>query len=279
MLKTIVLLLSFQISFGATSDKFSDKLLYPSFFRTVPSDKWQVDAIALLLREFNWNWVAVVGSEEEYGQQGVQQFSKIAEKMSVCVAYQGLIPVYTDPLPAIRTIINNILATNVGVVVVFSLAEPAETFFKEVRQCGTTRYIAVTLTDSGGECIRKHFTQVKIQINRQTCLSEHKTTAWTFSSWVKVSVLLFKVPYCDVWCNNKLGTLGILVPQCNDFGNSEDSLIIDLVCLPAAHSLVLLASWHNYHSCTCGGKSVITSEMTAFQLTVMSTFTTTKGKH
>ncbi|XP_034442404.1 taste receptor type 1 member 3 [Hippoglossus hippoglossus] len=121
-----------QISFGATSDKFSDKLLYPSFFRTVPSDKWQVDAIALLLREFNWNWVAVVGSEEEYGQQGVQQFSKIAEKMSVCVAYQGLIPVYTDPIPAVRTIINNILATNVRVVVVFSLAEPAEIFFKEV---------------------------------------------------------------------------------------------------------------------------------------------------
>ncbi|XP_019956997.2 taste receptor type 1 member 3 [Paralichthys olivaceus] len=121
-----------QISFGATSDKFSDNLHYPSFFRTVPSDKWQVDAIALLLREFNWNWVAVVGSEEEYGQQGVQQFSKIAEKMSVCVAYQGMIPVYTDPRPAVTTIINNILATNVGVVVVFSLAGPAVDFFKEV---------------------------------------------------------------------------------------------------------------------------------------------------
>ncbi|TNN66224.1 Taste receptor type 1 member 3 [Liparis tanakae] len=72
-----------QVSFGATSDKFSNKLLYPSFFRTVPSDKWQVDAMVFLLKEFHWNWVAVVGSEEEYGQQAVQDFSKTAEHMAV----------------------------------------------------------------------------------------------------------------------------------------------------------------------------------------------------
>lgn len=123
-----------QISYGATSDKFSDKRLYPSFFRTVPSDKWQVEAIVHLLKKFNWNWVAVVGSEEEYGQQGVQEFSKVASNNSVCVAYQGLIPVYTDPAPVIETIIDNINATKVGVVVVFSLVDPASVFFKEVSE-------------------------------------------------------------------------------------------------------------------------------------------------
>ncbi|XP_033481912.1 taste receptor type 1 member 3 [Epinephelus lanceolatus] len=134
-----------QISYGATSDKFSDKLLYPSFFRTVPSDKWQVDVMALLLREFDWNWVALVGSEEEYGQRGVQEFSKKAEKMSVCVAYQGLIPVYADPAPAINTIIQNIKETKVGVVVVFSLVEPAVRFFKAViRENITAVWIAST---------------------------------------------------------------------------------------------------------------------------------------
>ncbi|XP_034388123.1 taste receptor type 1 member 3 [Cyclopterus lumpus] len=141
-----------QVSFGATSDKFSNKLLYPSFFRTVPSDKWQVDAMVLLLKEFNWNWVAVVGSEEEYGQGAVQEFAKTAENMSVCVAYQGLIPVYTDPEPAIETIINNIQATDVEVVVVFSLSVQAEQFFKEVIRrnvtavwIGSTGWIVSTL--------------------------------------------------------------------------------------------------------------------------------------
>lgn len=126
------IILSLQISYGATSDKFSDKLLYPSFFRTVPSDKWQVEVMVLLLEKFNWNWVAIVGSEEEYGQQGVQEFSKIAANKSVCVAYQGLIPVYSDPKPAVKTIIDNIIATKVKVVVVFSLPQPAEAFFTEV---------------------------------------------------------------------------------------------------------------------------------------------------
>lgn len=84
------------------------------------------------MQKFNWTWVAVVGSEEEYGQQGVQEFSKVAENMSVCVAYQGLIPVYTDAEQAITVILNSIEKTNVNVVVVFSLAQVAEPFFREV---------------------------------------------------------------------------------------------------------------------------------------------------
>ncbi|XP_029908005.1 taste receptor type 1 member 3 [Myripristis murdjan] len=121
-----------QISYGATSDKFSDKLLYPSFLRTAPSDKWQAEAMVRLLREFNWNWVAVVGSEDEYGQEGQREFSKIAAKMSICVAYEGLIPIYRNATPAVKAILDNINATKVGVVVIFSLAEPAVAFFKEV---------------------------------------------------------------------------------------------------------------------------------------------------
>lgn len=127
-----LIMLSLQISFGATSDKFSNKLLYPSFFRTVPSDKWQVEVMAILLERFKWNWVAIVGSDEEYGQQGVQEFSKIAANKSICVAYQGLIPVYSDPEPMVKVIIDSIVTTKVQVVVVFSLPGPAEALFTEV---------------------------------------------------------------------------------------------------------------------------------------------------
>lgn len=90
--------------------------------------------MGLLLNTFAWNWVAVVGSDEEYGQQGVQQFAKVAEQQSICVAYQGLIPIYTDPQPAVTTIINNILLNKVEVVVVFSIVDSAVVFFKEVRE-------------------------------------------------------------------------------------------------------------------------------------------------
>lgn len=89
------------------------------------------------MREFGWNWVAVIGSDEEYGQGGVQQFSNIADNMSICVAYQGMIPVYDDPTSAVDTIISNIKATEVKVVMVFSLSEPAVFFFNEVSETQT----------------------------------------------------------------------------------------------------------------------------------------------
>ncbi|XP_031422953.1 taste receptor type 1 member 3 [Clupea harengus] len=121
-----------QISFGATSDKFSDKQLYPSFMRTVPTDKWQVEALVDLLKEFKWNWVAVVASEDEYGRQGQRQFSALASERRICVAYEGLIPIYRDPVPTIREILEHIKETRVGVVVLFSLPQPATEFFTEV---------------------------------------------------------------------------------------------------------------------------------------------------
>ncbi|XP_063072738.1 taste receptor type 1 member 3-like [Engraulis encrasicolus] len=121
-----------QISYGATSDKFSDKDLYPSFMRTVPTDKWQVEAIVELLKLFGWNWVAVVASEDEYGRQGQRQFSSLAGNEGICVAYEGLIPIYSDPLPTIKNILQHINTTSTGVVVLFSLSQPALTFFKEV---------------------------------------------------------------------------------------------------------------------------------------------------
>uniref|UniRef100_A0A673IYA0 Taste receptor type 1 member 3 n=1 Tax=Sinocyclocheilus rhinocerous TaxID=307959 RepID=A0A673IYA0_9TELE len=120
------------ISYGATSDMFSDKETFPSFMRTVPSDRWQVVAIVQLLKQFGWNWVSVVGSDDEYGQKGQQQFSSMANEESICVAYQGLIPVYSDPVQAVNEILNRIVDAKVGVVVVFSLSNPARNFFIEV---------------------------------------------------------------------------------------------------------------------------------------------------
>ena len=100
--------------------------------RTVPTDKWQVEALVDLLKEFKWNWVAVVASEDEYGRQGQRQFSALASERRICVAYEGLIPIYRDPVPTIREILEHIKETRVGVVVLFSLPQPATEFFTEV---------------------------------------------------------------------------------------------------------------------------------------------------
>uniref|UniRef100_A0A3P8ZY35 Taste receptor type 1 member 3 n=1 Tax=Esox lucius TaxID=8010 RepID=A0A3P8ZY35_ESOLU len=120
------------VSYGATSETFSDTSLYPSFLRTVPSNKRQVQAMVELLIKFQWNWVAVVGSEDEYGSNGQLLFSSLATDSQICVAYKGLIPVFGDPEPVVREIVDNIIDNLVEVVVVFSLAQPARAFFTEV---------------------------------------------------------------------------------------------------------------------------------------------------
>ena len=121
-----------QVSYRATSDRLSDKQLYPSFLRTVPSDKLQAGAIVQLLLRFKWNWVAVVGSREDYGRQGQRLFSTVATEKAICVAYEGLIPVCSPPGTEINLILDHITSNKVKVVVVFALAQSTAAFFKEV---------------------------------------------------------------------------------------------------------------------------------------------------
>lgn len=106
--------------------------------RTTPTDKWQSLAMVQLLQEFGWNWVAVIGSDETYGQQGQQYVSQEAANGGICVAYEGLIPVYEDPVPTIREILDGIVQTKVNVVVVFATATASASFFQEVSWKHTT---------------------------------------------------------------------------------------------------------------------------------------------
>ncbi|XP_058850050.1 taste receptor type 1 member 3 [Acipenser ruthenus] len=136
MTATIGKLFSFllipQISYGATSDKFSDKKQFPSFLRTVPSDKDQAMGMVGLVSGFQWNWIAVVGSDDEYGKQGLRQFSQLASQASLCVAYEGLIPVYSPPSESIGEILDRLQQAQVEVVVLFSSSTQAKAFFIEV---------------------------------------------------------------------------------------------------------------------------------------------------
>lgn len=202
---------SLQISFGATSDKFSNNLLYPSFFRTVPSDKWQVEVMVVLLERFEWNWVAIVGSDEEYGQQGVQEFSKIAANRSVCVAYQGLIPVYSDPKPMVKIIVDNILTTKVEVIVVFSLPEPAEALFTEVSKDFSLRGNFSRPPHSSVGCVHE------VNHSNFQVIRRNVTAVWIGSTSWAIHSRLTSLPNIQsvgtiIGFTDKMQILGLLTP-------------------------------------------------------------------
>nr|AAI62412.1 Taste receptor, type 1, member 1 [Danio rerio] len=119
-----------QISYEATNELLSNKLLYPSFFRTIPSDKNQVNAMIQVLVKFNWTWIALLGSDNSYGIQGMQSLSEQAPLNNICIAYQAQIPAVTDSTKKyMQDMVKNILKTKVNTIVVFANKRRAAGFF------------------------------------------------------------------------------------------------------------------------------------------------------
>ena len=122
-------LFSSQVSYRASTEKLSNTELYPSFYRTVPSDKNLVEAVALLLNQFGWNWIATIGSDDEYGQGAQELFSSIARNHSICIAFERLIPTdLADPTAKIQLedVVRSINKTDVNVIVLFAFVQPAQ---------------------------------------------------------------------------------------------------------------------------------------------------------
>ncbi|KAK7132239.1 hypothetical protein R3I93_018711 [Phoxinus phoxinus] len=119
-----------QISYEATNELLSNKHLYPSFFRTIPSDKNQVSAMIQILVRFNWTWIALLGSDNSYGIQGMQGLSQQASLYDLCIAYQAVIPAVTDKTKQyMQDMVKNIIKTKVNTIVVFANKRRAAGFF------------------------------------------------------------------------------------------------------------------------------------------------------
>lgn len=126
----------------------SDKFLYPSFLRTIPSDKNQVDAIFQLLIHFNWTWIALLGSDNDYGLEGMQSLYQQAPNHGICIAYQGIIPSLTgSTVQTMRNMVEGILKTKVNTIVVFSSKSKLSGFFPFVVEQNVTNKVWIGTED------------------------------------------------------------------------------------------------------------------------------------
>lgn len=63
-----------QISYQASCGCLSDRLEFPNFFRTIPSDVYQALTMARLTWLLGWTWVGAVAVDNDYGRLAILIF-------------------------------------------------------------------------------------------------------------------------------------------------------------------------------------------------------------
>ncbi|KAK2521703.1 hypothetical protein Q9233_010947 [Columba guinea] len=133
-----------QVSYGASSERLSNTESFPSFYRTVPSDKSLVEAVVLLLNDFGWNWVGSIGSDNEYGQGAQGLFVSVAGNHNICVAFEGLIPTdLADPnaQKQLEDTIKTINKSEVNIIVLFAFSQAAQALLEHSIRLGLSEKV------------------------------------------------------------------------------------------------------------------------------------------
>uniref|UniRef100_A0A3Q1K4F5 G-protein coupled receptors family 3 profile domain-containing protein n=1 Tax=Anabas testudineus TaxID=64144 RepID=A0A3Q1K4F5_ANATE len=112
---------SFQlpiISYFSSCACLSNRVKYPTFFRTVSSDYFQAKALAALIKRFGWEWIGVIQSDNDYGRSGILAFSEEVKKLGVCIAFVGKI-LRTYNIEKILNVVEIIKQSTVKVILAF----------------------------------------------------------------------------------------------------------------------------------------------------------------
>ncbi|KAK7151693.1 hypothetical protein R3I94_008139 [Phoxinus phoxinus] len=108
-----------MVSYYATCSCLSDRKKYPSFFRTIPSDAFQVRAMVQILKHFGWTWVGLLYSDDDYGIYAAQSFQQEMYWFGGCVAFSEILP-YDNNRRDIQRIVEVIQTSTARVLVAFS---------------------------------------------------------------------------------------------------------------------------------------------------------------
>ncbi|KAL7400411.1 hypothetical protein ABVT39_011830 [Epinephelus coioides] len=108
------------VSYFATCSCLSDRQRFPSFFRTIPSDAFQVRAMIQILKHFGWTWAGLLVSDDDYGLHVARSFqSDLAQSGGGCLAYSEILP-WGDNSAELKRIVTVMKTSTARVVIVFA---------------------------------------------------------------------------------------------------------------------------------------------------------------
>ncbi|XP_051778230.1 extracellular calcium-sensing receptor-like isoform X2 [Erpetoichthys calabaricus] len=121
-----------MVSYFATCPCLSDKWEYPSFFRTIPSDTFQIKVISAIFKHYGWTWVGIIAADDDYGQSAIKALSEEIKDFA-CIAFSITIPKIND-IDKVRHVTKIIKESSAKVIVVFSPAPDFSTLADEINQ-------------------------------------------------------------------------------------------------------------------------------------------------
>ncbi|KAF7218586.1 extracellular calcium-sensing receptor-like [Nothobranchius furzeri] len=109
-----------MISYFATCACLSNRHKYPSFFRTIPSDDFQVQVLIQILKHFGWTWAGLLISNDDYGLHAAQSFqSDLTLSGEGCLAYLEVLPLGNNA-GELKRIVDIMKKSSARVVIVFA---------------------------------------------------------------------------------------------------------------------------------------------------------------
>ena len=111
-----------MVSPSASSRLLAKKDLYKSFTRVIPSDIVQARVIAELLQRFSWNYIYVIGSDDNYGKLGISILKDYTQEYSFCIVADDYIPYATKSMGSKAIEIVDAIARNRNAKVVVFFA-------------------------------------------------------------------------------------------------------------------------------------------------------------
>ncbi|XP_066565569.1 extracellular calcium-sensing receptor-like [Amia ocellicauda] len=118
------------VSYYATCSCLSNRKEFPSFFRTVPSDAFQVKAMIQIIKHYGWTWVGAIASEDDYGQYAIKSFTEELDKFG-CISFSETLP-SVNAKARILQIVNTIKKSTARVIVVFLVEAQIIKFVEEI---------------------------------------------------------------------------------------------------------------------------------------------------
>nr|XP_043878357.1 extracellular calcium-sensing receptor-like [Solea senegalensis] len=123
-----------MVSYFATCSCLSDRQKFPSFFRTIPSDAFQVNAMIQILKHFGWTWAGLLISDDDYGVHAARSFhSDLGPADGGCLAYTEILP-WGDDSAELKRIVDVMRKSTARVVIVFAHKTHMINLMKEVNQ-------------------------------------------------------------------------------------------------------------------------------------------------